>query len=195
MKGVCNNWWMVIQSCRLLLKWTTTTELCTASYHVPCNEYWRMMEDDHYERHMLRINVITLAKNGVSAKNYTVVACLRTSKVVHWFMVLHVLKNPGFKTIQIQERFGTMCVGVLSRFWLTSFKSCFFGQCLQAQSCYFCWHFSETGSDSGSFSKVEQAQSQLRYPDTFCDIQRTAKTSNCVRHSYSICFRSLLLIV
>ena len=53
MKGVCSNWRMVIQSYRLLLKWTTMTELCNASYYGPCNEYWRMMEDDHDKRHML----------------------------------------------------------------------------------------------------------------------------------------------
>ena len=28
---------------------------------------------------------------------------------------------------------------------------------------------------------MEQAQSKLRYPDTFCDIQLAAKISNCVR--------------
>lgn len=76
-----------------------------------------MMEHDHDTRHMLRIDVITLAKNGVSAKATQLLrACLGTSKVVLWFLVLEVLKNPGFETIQIQERLGMMCVGVLSRF-------------------------------------------------------------------------------
>ncbi len=58
-----------------------------------------MMEDDHdKKRHMLTIDVMMLGKNGVGAEAHS--ACLGTSKVVHWFLELDVLKNPGFGTIQ-----------------------------------------------------------------------------------------------